>query len=97
VKGGVALKPRIGNENIDGSELFDGLREHRGHVVFFRNVGFEFESPGAGFLDFGNDSVRRVIAIDIVHHHIRAGLSQGDGNAAADAGIRARNDCLLAN
>ena len=68
-----------------------------GDVVFVRNVGLDLKDFGAGLFDFSHHSIRCVIAINIVHNDVGAGLAQRNGHTAANAGIRASDQRLLSD
>ncbi len=49
----------------------------------------------AGFLDFLNHRVGGIVIIDVIDHHIRAGLPQSDRHPFADPGIGTRDQRFL--
>jgi hypothetical protein len=95
VHGRVLLQPGVVHENVDGAELLDHLLEHRLHLVLpgdVRLVGIDICAATRGFL---HHSLGRLGPRDVIHHHIRSGVSQRDGHGLANAGICSGHECLL--
>ena len=91
----IALQAGVVDEYVDGTELRDHLPEHRGHLLFRRDVRLVRQRLHAEAAQFVHHGVGRVVAFDVVHHDIRAGLPQGNRHTATDAGIRTGDECLL--
>ena len=91
----VALYAGIGDEDVEPAEMLDRGAEHRDDLIFVRDIGLERERVGTGLPNLRNNGIGGLGMSDVIDADIRAGRTQRQGDAAADAGIRTRDERLL--
>ena len=78
------MKPRIVDQNVDGAEFHGHLLKHGADLLFIGHVGRVGIGPAADFKNFLDYLVGLVLPLQLVHHHVGAGLTQRDGHRLAD-------------
>jgi hypothetical protein len=81
----VALKPGIVDEDINRAELLQHAVEHLLYLLFLRDVRFVRVCFRSGSTDLAHHRVRVILAADIIHHHVGAGLPQRNCGGLTDA------------
>jgi hypothetical protein len=75
----------------------NSLFNHSGNLVFGRNICFVCEGIGTRPPNFFDNSVRGLVALNIVDHHVSARPSKRNSNALPNAGIGASYQRSLAS
>ena len=85
MEGGVALKPGIVDEDVDRAELFQHAAEHLLDLLFLRDVRLVRVCFRSGSTDLAHHRVRVILAADIIHNLVGAGLPQRNCGGLTDA------------
>jgi hypothetical protein len=83
-EGGVALEPRVADDDMKGAQVIDRPCEHRDDLVFPADVGFDRDRTTAQALDLMRDVVGIGGICDIVDDDVGARPRESDCNRFAD-------------
>ena len=95
VKGGIALQSGVIDQDVDRSEMRDGLGEHLPDLFLLAHVGAYHHGITATGSNLIGNALGFVRVCDVVDRHIRARCAEGESAGFADAGTRTGDECFL--